>query len=175
MKPVFSSTDGNRCRLIYCRCHTTCRKTVPDQLIQPEQISAQRILDYGRRTVQIRWTDCFMGILDFCSVFLCIYAATHIIGTIICTNVLRRCCLSLLRYTSGIGTQISNESHSSAAFDIHTLVQLLRQTHRFLSRKIQMLTRFLLQGTCPERKRRLFGAFTFFHFQYFVLTRLNLF
>ena len=31
-------------------CHTACRKTVPDQLIQPEQISAQRILDYGRRT-----------------------------------------------------------------------------------------------------------------------------
>ena len=83
MKPVFSSTDGNRCRLIYCRCHTACRKTVPDQLIQPEQISAQRILHYAPEN----GSDPLDGLPHghpgcFVSVFLCIYAAAHIIVTI---------------------------------------------------------------------------------------------
>ena len=60
--------------------------------------------------------------LDFCCIFLHISTSAHIISAIIAADILCCRCLCFLRHTGGIGTQVCDQTNSSAAFDIHTFV-----------------------------------------------------
>ena len=59
-------TDPHRCRLIYRWLHAAGGKALPDQLIQAEQISLERLLHDHRGEADVRRPDRLMGILYLC-------------------------------------------------------------------------------------------------------------
>ena len=64
-KAVFIRADLHRSRLVSRRIHAACSKTFPDQLIQPELVSRQRVFQRCRRPCYICRTDCLVRILYF--------------------------------------------------------------------------------------------------------------
>ena len=70
----------------------------------------------------------------------------------------------LLRHTGRIGTQIGDQANRSMPLNFHTFVQLLRQPHCLLRRKIEGLGSFLLHGTGGKWNRRFFNALSLFYF-----------
>ena len=63
-KVILPSLDLHGGGLILGRLHAACGKPLPDQLIQPVLVSAERLLDGQRRPGNIGRADGFMGILD---------------------------------------------------------------------------------------------------------------
>ena len=63
-KAVFSRSDLHRSRLVSRRSHPAGGKTLPDQLVQAELISRERIFQRRRCSCNIRRPDRLMRILD---------------------------------------------------------------------------------------------------------------
>ena len=142
--------------MVFCIRHTTGRKPFPDQLIQTELISGQRILNGSRKSSDIRRTNGFVGILDlFVSFFFgCLFSFGRHIGiSISFLNIFCCCSRCLLRNTGGVRTQVGDDSYGPKSFHINAFIELLGQTHSLRSGKIQHLRRLLLKRTGRKGQR----------------------
>ena len=115
-----------------------------------------------------------MCILDLLSAILSFCRCRYIILSVILFNIFLRHDLCFCRYSGGIGTQIGDHTHSTAALDINSFIELLCQAHRLLCGKIQHLAGLLLQGRCGKGKRRFLYTLSLFHFAYLKLCILQL-
>ena len=93
-----------------------------------------------------------MRILDLLA-GLYILCLTDIVFTKLLLDVFLRIFVCFLRDSRRICTQICNQTDRAHALDLHTFIQLLRDTHRLICCEIQLLSSFLLQRTCCKRKR----------------------
>ena len=143
-KPVSRRIDLHRRRLIDCRRHAACHKTFPDQLVKPELIPGQRLLEFKRRPADIRRSDRFVGILNLLFTALLLLGARSIRGAVPSGDKLLRGSFRLCGHSGGIRTQISDNTHRTVSLDIDTLIELLCQPHRFLGRKVQYFACLLL-------------------------------
>ena len=114
--------DLYRSCLINCRCHSACGKTLPDQLIQPELFTRQRILDLGRNSLDIRRADRFMRILNLFAFLLLGMHISRICTAIVFRNKLMAHCLSFFRYAGRIRTQIGDQTDRTTALDLHAFI-----------------------------------------------------
>ena len=108
--------------LINCRCHSACGKTLPDQLIQSELFTRQRILDLRRNPLDIRRADRFMRILDLFAFLLLGMHISRIFAAIVFRNKLMAHCLSFFRYAGRIRTQIGDQTDRTTALDLHAFI-----------------------------------------------------
>ena len=81
----------------------------------------------------------------------------------------------LFRHSYRIPTQICDHSCCSLLINHDPFVKLLRNTHCFLSGKIQYSSRFLLQCACCKRLGRILYTFPLFYFVYHKLCPCKLF
>ena len=95
-----------------------------------------------------------MGILDLFVRFPLLLYRHRVFLTVLFRDIGTGGRLRLVGYSRGIGTQISDDTRGVVSFDLHTLIELLRQAHRLLGREIQHLARLLLQRGGREGKRR---------------------
>ena len=154
--------------LIPGRRHPAGRKPLPDQLVQPELIPGKGFLDLQRKPADIRGTDRLVGVLDlFIRLFLPLYGR-RILLPVLFRDISPGCRLCLLRYSGGVGTQIGNDTRGTVSFDLHTLIELLRQAHRLLGGKIQYLASLLLERRSRKGQRRFLNPFPGLNRAYFV-------
>ena len=121
-KQIISRRDLHGSRLKSCRLHPACRKPFPDQLVQPELVSRQRVFKSRRCSCNIRRTDRLVGILDLLLGLFLRTSCRYIIAAIRLRNISSCRSICFLRNTCGIRTQIGDDTDRSVAFDIHTLV-----------------------------------------------------
>ena len=133
---MFPCTDLYRSRLINSRRHTAGCKTLPDQLIQTEKVSWKRFLYHNRCQCDICRADSLMSILDLTCILSRSFSCRCVIFTIVFFYKRTCCCICFICYTGGIRTQISDQANSSMTFYFNTFIQLLCNTHGFLSRKV---------------------------------------
>ena len=91
-KHVFPRSDLHRSRLIFCRLHPACGKPFPDQLIQTELISGERLFQRSRCHGNVRRSDCLMRVLYLLlSLFICFSCCCILCAVILCDVRSRRC------------------------------------------------------------------------------------
>ena len=102
-----------------------------------------------------------MGVLHVCTgLFGLPSGRRDILPAVLIFDIIRRQALCLLGNPGGIRTEIGDHTHSAVPFDIDSFIQLLSQTHGFLSGKIQRLCRLLLQRTGGKGQRGFFHPFS---------------
>ncbi len=121
-KDILSCPDPDRSGLEPCRLHPACRKTLPDQLVQPELVPGQGILQGCRSPCDIRRTDGFMGILDLLLGLLRRAAGRGILFPVGPGDVLPCRRVRLVRDPGGVGTQISDHTDGSVSLDINPFI-----------------------------------------------------
>ena len=121
-KSILSCTDFYWCCFIFCCRHTACCKAFPDQLIQTELISGKRFFDHDWRSGNISRTDCFMRILNLLVFFYHLSTCRNIVFSILFTNIGSRCFICFLWDTSGIRTQITDQTNRAASLNINTFI-----------------------------------------------------
>ena len=173
-KAVFSCTDLNRCRFISRRFHTAGRKTLPDQLIQPELIPCKRILQGSRCPADISRTDRFMCVLDLLVAISALLPGCCIFFSICRGNIFPRRCVCLISDSGRIRTQIGDHTDCSVPLNINSFIQLLRNAHRLLCSKIQSFCSLLLKSTCGKRERRFADTLALLYISNLKLSVLNL-
>ena len=154
--------DGNR--IIYGGAHAAGREPLPDQLIQPEQIPLQGILDLGRRQRNIRGANGLVGVLNLGSGFPGRLRGGHIRGSVMLSDILAGRLVRLFRHPGGIGTQVGDHTHGAVPFDIHAFIKLLGDPHGLGRGEVQRLGSLLLQGTGGKRNGHLLGPLAFLYF-----------
>ncbi len=121
-KDILSCPDPDRSGLESGRLHPACRKPLPDQLVQPELVPGQGILQGCRSPCDIRRTDGFMGILDLLLGLLRRAAGRGILFPVGPGDVLPCRRVRLVRDPGGVGTQISDHTHGSVSLDIDSFI-----------------------------------------------------
>ena len=86
-KTILPSRNLNRCSLIFCRVHSTCRKSFPDQLIQSKLIPCKGVFQSCWCSCNICRAYCFMCILNFLPVICLFCHRRYIVLSIILCNI----------------------------------------------------------------------------------------
>ena len=163
---ICSRANFYRSRFKFRRLHPACCKPLPDQLIQTKLISCQRFFHRSRCPAKICRSNRLMGILNLFLRSFLLFSLCHKILSINFSDIFSCRCICLIRNSCGIRTEVCDNTNRTTAFDVNSLVQLLRNPHRLLRSKVQYLRRFLLQCTCRKRKWRFLQSLTYFHFIY---------
>ena len=108
--------------------HTTGCEALPDQLIQPELIARQRILDRDRCTCDVGRPDRFMRILHVLGRRLS-PDRSDILFAVLIYNVLSGRLSRCIGDTDRICTQVGNQTDCSASLYSDALVKLLCDAH----------------------------------------------
>ena len=82
--------------LIDSCAHAACHKTLPDQLVQAEQISGKLLLDFNRYSIDVRRADCLVGVLNLPGLLLFLIFTGKILFAVMFFDKLHSHCLRLL-------------------------------------------------------------------------------
>ena len=159
-----ASAGGLDCRhVIHGVLHLRGDEPAPDELIQPELVLRQVVLDLLRVERDVTRTDGFVRVLR-AALGLIAPGRTGIIRRAIAAfdDVARRR-ERFFRNTQRIGTHIGDETDRALARDLHTFIKLLRDHHRAARGHVELAGRLLLKRGGDERRRGIALFLAVFH------------
>ena len=128
---------------------------LPDQRVETQLVRVQRPRHLLRRQLHVRGTDRFVGFLR-----ILVGAAEEVglLGEVLVAEALADVRAHRVQGLAGdvrrVRTHVRDQTDGSLAGNVHTLIELLRGTHRPLRGKAQPIRARLLQRARDERRRR---------------------
>lgn len=145
--------------------HLRGQKAGPDQTVKTELIGGEKFFDIRRREGDVDGTYGFMRVLSACLALEhpALAARGEKIAAVAFLNVGRCRCAGFIRNTHGVRTHVGDQSRSAAIAQLYAFIQALRRGHGALGGKADSLVGCLLERRGGERRKRIAGAFLFFH------------
>ena len=144
MEDVLARGNGDTRRLI-TRCRHAARdKTFPDQLVETELFSGQRILHHGRCARDIGRADRLVRVLDVAAFCRRFRTAAEVHLAVLVFDVFGRSRGRFRRDARRIRSEVGDQTDRASRLQVDAFIQLLRDTHGLLRGKIERARCLLL-------------------------------
>ena len=152
---VISRVDVDGRLIEDCRKHLRRDKTLPDQLVQLEEIFIEIFPHVFRRAHGIGGTHRFVGFLGILLRFVIVGLFRKVIAAESLRNQFTNLRQRVVRDVHGIRAHVGNQRNRAFVTKFHAFVEFLRQRHRALGRVPQPVVSRLLQFGGREGRRRI--------------------
>ena len=158
--PAAGGLDGRH--VVQGVCHLRGDEAAPDELVEPELLLGQIVLDHLRIQRDVRRADGLVRVLRAGFRLVAARLAAGVGVAIAAADDAAGSGQRLLRDAQRVGTHVGDKAHGALAGDLHALVELLRDHHRAARGHVELPRSLLLEGRGDEGRRGralLFGFF----------------